>query len=252
MGASPDPATVRGNSSLAQVLSVIAHTGAARVLLLGADMKPGRWHRGYPGQPEPDYARQVIPTFEAAGRAAHRRQHRGDQLHPRQRLALLADPNTPGGAHVITEDGTGVEEAVSYASAGHAGGYHASRGTVEAWLKVIEAGAVDSLLVEATRRIEGRYAWRGTAKTTTQGLGLPRDGLTLDGTAQARARRRRDSPPRPDALARAAAGRRPRRGQRAAAGFSVRYQLTGPEGWDTIDAMLAPVTAAPVPPGYAL
>jgi hypothetical protein len=62
-GASPDPGEVRGNCSLAQVLSIIAHTGAAQVLLLGADMRPGRWHDGYPGQPEPDYARQVIPGF---------------------------------------------------------------------------------------------------------------------------------------------------------------------------------------------
>jgi hypothetical protein len=63
-GASPDPGVVRGNNGLAQVLSIIHHTGARRVLLLGADMRPGRWHDDVPRVPEPDYARLVIPTFE--------------------------------------------------------------------------------------------------------------------------------------------------------------------------------------------
>jgi hypothetical protein len=63
VGASPDPGVVRGNNSLAHVLSVIAHTRARRVLLLGADMRPGHWHGGYPGRPEPDYRKQVVPTL---------------------------------------------------------------------------------------------------------------------------------------------------------------------------------------------
>jgi hypothetical protein len=68
VGASADPGTVRGNNSLGHVLSVIAHTGTRRVLLLGADMRPGHWHGGYPGQPEPDYQRTVIPTFALLAR----------------------------------------------------------------------------------------------------------------------------------------------------------------------------------------
>jgi hypothetical protein len=62
-GASPDPVVVRGNNSLFQVLSVIAHTGVRMVLLLGADMRGGHFHRGYPEQGEPDYDGQIIPPF---------------------------------------------------------------------------------------------------------------------------------------------------------------------------------------------
>ena len=63
-GASGDPAVVRGNNSLFQLLSVIEHTGAATVLLLGADMHKGHWHSGYGEIGEPDYAGSVIPRFE--------------------------------------------------------------------------------------------------------------------------------------------------------------------------------------------
>ena len=62
-GASPDPRIVRGNNSLFQILSIIAHTGASTVLLLGADMRGGHFHGGYPHQGEPNYALSVIPNF---------------------------------------------------------------------------------------------------------------------------------------------------------------------------------------------
>ena len=64
-GISPDPAVVRGNCSLFQILSVIAHTGASTVLLLGADMHGHHWHEGYPGIGQPDYANAVIPQFQS-------------------------------------------------------------------------------------------------------------------------------------------------------------------------------------------
>lgn len=90
---------------------------------------------------------------------------------------------------LTVEDGTGVASANSYASLGHARGYHAGRGTAEAWIEDVSvAGA--SMLVEATRAIERSFGWKGTIFTTTQGLGLPRttiyleDGRTLDAAAQ--------------------------------------------------------------------
>ena len=61
-GVSGDPAVVRGNNSLFQILSVIAHTGARTVLLLGADMRGGHFHSGYPVG-EPNYAQSVVPPF---------------------------------------------------------------------------------------------------------------------------------------------------------------------------------------------
>ena len=62
-GMSPDPAVMRGNNALFQILSIIVHTGAARVLLLGADMRGNHWHGGYKGQGQPNYAQSIIPPF---------------------------------------------------------------------------------------------------------------------------------------------------------------------------------------------
>lgn len=81
---------------------------------------------------------------------------------------------------LIVEDGTGVTAANAYADAGHAGSYHASRGTAQAWLAMVEAGADQGMLIEATRKLEQSYRWLGRALLTTQGLGLPRDDITLD------------------------------------------------------------------------
>ena len=55
-GTSPDPAIVHGNNALFMLLSVIAHTGAHTVLLLGADMHGQHWHGGYFRRGQPDYA----------------------------------------------------------------------------------------------------------------------------------------------------------------------------------------------------
>lgn len=62
-GASPDPGVVHGNNALFQVLSVIIHTGASTVLLLGADMHGRHWHGGYRDFAAPDYALNVVPNF---------------------------------------------------------------------------------------------------------------------------------------------------------------------------------------------
>ena len=55
---------VRGNNSLFQILSVIAHTGASTVLLLGADMHGGHWHAGWKSG-GPNFAGNVIPKFQS-------------------------------------------------------------------------------------------------------------------------------------------------------------------------------------------
>jgi hypothetical protein len=63
-GESGDPGVVYGNNSLYQVLSVIRHTGARRVLLLGADMLGGHWHSAWP-MGEPNYSHSVVPKFRS-------------------------------------------------------------------------------------------------------------------------------------------------------------------------------------------
>lgn len=62
LGASDDPGVVKGNNSLFQVLSVIHHTGAARAVLLGADMRGGHFHAPWP-MGEPNYKQSVAPRF---------------------------------------------------------------------------------------------------------------------------------------------------------------------------------------------
>jgi hypothetical protein len=62
-GISPDPGVVYGNNGVNMVLSVIHHTGASTVLLLGCDMAGQHWHGGYMGMGQPDYASLCIPNF---------------------------------------------------------------------------------------------------------------------------------------------------------------------------------------------
>ena len=63
-GHQPRPRHRARQQRLAQILSVIHHTGASTVLLLGVSMKPGRAHGNYPdGSNEPTYAASVIPPF---------------------------------------------------------------------------------------------------------------------------------------------------------------------------------------------
>ena len=62
-GCSPDPGVVRGDNSAFQLLSVIAHTGATTVLLLGLDMAGRHWHEGYREIGVPDYS-HMIGRFE--------------------------------------------------------------------------------------------------------------------------------------------------------------------------------------------
>ena len=82
-------------------------------------------------------------------------------------------------ATLTVEDSTGVPLANSYISAADAGTYHVSRGTYTEWDTVVSAGAVEGMLIDATRLIDQSVSWLGTIATTTQGLGLPRYDITL-------------------------------------------------------------------------
>jgi hypothetical protein len=63
-GVSNDPGVVRGDNSGFQILSVIHHTGASTVLLLGFDQHGRHWHGGYADIGVPDYA-GMIPRLES-------------------------------------------------------------------------------------------------------------------------------------------------------------------------------------------
>ncbi len=78
------------------------------------------------------------------------------------------------------EDGSGVTGANSYTDADRAGAYHAQRGTQGDWQALADSGYDVGLLIEATRQIDALYSWRGTIATTTQGLALPRQDMTLE------------------------------------------------------------------------
>ena len=47
-GLSDDPSEARGTHAAEHVLSIIHHTGAVRVLLLGIGARPGHWHASWP------------------------------------------------------------------------------------------------------------------------------------------------------------------------------------------------------------
>lgn len=67
-GCSDDPSVVNGNNSCCGILSIIAHTGASRLLLLGIDCVGGHWHEGYPqGVGRPDYG-IISPTYVSFAR----------------------------------------------------------------------------------------------------------------------------------------------------------------------------------------
>jgi hypothetical protein len=55
IGISRDPAVVHGDNSAFQLLSIVAHTGATTVLLLGVDQHGRHWHGGYDQIGSPDY-----------------------------------------------------------------------------------------------------------------------------------------------------------------------------------------------------
>lgn len=61
-GWSGKPDVVFGNNGLYQVLSMLPHTGARKVILVGADMKSGHWHKPWP-MGEPTYENSVVPNF---------------------------------------------------------------------------------------------------------------------------------------------------------------------------------------------
>jgi hypothetical protein len=131
------------------------------------------------------------------------------------------------------------------------------RGRLDEWLEADACYAAEGLVADATALIEARYTWRGEPAGLThspaevQPLGLPRSGIELSEEAQ---------------LLRAAEAcvlvalrlwreRAPSGGRVVVSeelpDRSRRYQVAAPESWDVVDALLAPMTAAPVPSGYA-
>jgi hypothetical protein len=79
---------------------------------------------------------------------------------------------------LITEDGTGLANAESYASVADATAYHAARGNA-AWAAA-SLGNQEIALRQATDYLERRYVYRGTRKTIVQALLWPRVGVYVD------------------------------------------------------------------------
>lgn len=76
------------------------------------------------------------------------------------------------------EDGTGVEDANTYASLDHAAGFYTDRDafatpTPHPWFAMSTARRAVQL-VRATNWIEARYTWGGVPLRAVQGLALPR------------------------------------------------------------------------------
>jgi hypothetical protein len=146
----------------------------------------------------------------------------------------------------------------TYCSSAIAASIAHDRGRLDEWIEAEESYAAEGLVADATALIEARFSWRGQPAGLThsppevQVLGLPRSGIELSEAAQ---------------LLRAAEAtvvlalrlwreRAPSGGKVVVAeelpDWSRRYQVAAPEGWDVVDALLAPMTAAPVPSGYAV
>jgi hypothetical protein len=172
--------------------------------------------------------------------------------------------------NLVIETGAGVASANSYCSPGAASLYVDAIGALDEWFEVVEARAEDGLLVAATRMLEARYPWVALPLSASQGLGLPRanalilttspstpcleleDGRILTGEAQV-------------ALAAEAAARlalmlwrqrTPADGaivtSESLGSWAVRYGRAEPEGFEVVDAILAPMWAPRVPAGYAV
>lgn len=87
---------------------------------------------------------------------------------------------------IVVEDGTGKEDAVSYASVADADSYHAARGNTT-WSSAT-TDAKEKALVKATDYIEQRFSQRfvGNRNTQEQALSWPRtDGTDRNGFALA-------------------------------------------------------------------
>ena len=66
---SPNPGVVHGNNGVMMVISVLLHTGASTVLLLGVDMHGEHWHGGYARVGAPSYETACVPNFATLVRA---------------------------------------------------------------------------------------------------------------------------------------------------------------------------------------
>lgn len=82
------------------------------------------------------------------------------------------------------EDGTGLADADTYIdpTAAFAAGYVASHLYASAW-NTASTPEREAACIMATRTLDGLMEWNGTRKTTTQALGWPRYGFSVDGVS---------------------------------------------------------------------
>lgn len=82
---------------------------------------------------------------------------------------------------LIAEDGTGLPNSNSYASASGADAFFESRPRSTAW-SALTTGTKEMLLVHSTRVIDAAMAWSGERLVETQALAFPRvddDGIAV-------------------------------------------------------------------------
>lgn len=93
---------------------------------------------------------------------------------------LLAVRRTGGDlVTIVVEDGTGLADAVSYASVADGNAYHIPRGSRARW-QAMTIDAQEAALIDATRLLDSIYTWRGEIVSTSQGLDWPRLGVIDD------------------------------------------------------------------------
>jgi hypothetical protein len=87
---------------------------------------------------------------------------------------------------LVTEDGTGLPNAESYASVADADTYWSGRGAPSAWTG-LATDSKEAALRLGTEYLGQQYAglWQGDRLTSTQALDWPRAGLVLDNISQA-------------------------------------------------------------------
>lgn len=81
---------------------------------------------------------------------------------------------------LIAEDGTGVENANSYATVQQGDDYHAARLRSETWTAA-DQPTKEAALQQASAYLDAVTIWRGQRKTASQSLAFPRYGLTIEG-----------------------------------------------------------------------
>lgn len=82
---------------------------------------------------------------------------------------------------LIIEDGTGVDNANSYATVAELYTYASERGQALS----VSNEAAEALLIKAMDYIEGKFGqrWQGVRSNSAQALAWPREGVWLDGVA---------------------------------------------------------------------